>query len=319
MSLLRPLRAAHPRSGPLLALGCVVVGSLSIQLSAALASSLFATVGTLGVSGLRMAVAAAVLLAVARPSLRGRPARAWAGIVAYGVAMAAMNVLFYNAVAHLALGVAVTLEFLGPLAVAALGARRRREIALPAAALVGVLLIGGPGGALNLPGVLFGLGAAVAFGAYTLLAGRVGDDTGGLDGLALSVAVGAVGLLPFSLTAAPRVDAPGWGLLAASGVLGVALAFSLDFLAVRLSSPRVVGTLFAMDPVAGSLVGALALGQGLTPVAAAGILLVSAAGAATVWLGGRDGTPAPDGRAANPDGGAAGPDDRAAEPVDARG
>lgn len=291
MTLLRPLRAAHPRSGPLLALGCVLIGSLSIQLSAALASSLFASVGTLGVSGLRMAIAAVVLLALTRPSLRGRPPRAWAGIASYGVAMAAMNVLFYNAVAHLPLGFAVTLEFLGPLVVAAIGVSRRRELALPAVALVGVVLLSSPGGEANSVGILFGLGAAVAFGAYTLLAGRVGDDTSGLDGLALSVAVGAVLLLPFSLTAAPRVEAAGWGLLAASGILGVAIAFSLDFLAVRLSSTRVVGTLFAMDPVMGALVGAVALGQGLSPVAVVGICLVSAAGAATIWLAGRSSAP----------------------------
>ncbi|MFF2620256.1 EamA family transporter [Oerskovia jenensis] len=287
MPSLRPSRAALHRSGPLLALACVLVGSLSIQLSAVLSSSLFTTVGVLGVSGLRMAIAAVVLLALARPSLRGRPPRAWAGIVLYGVAMAAMNVLFYNAVAHLPLGFAVTLEFLGPLAVAACGVARRRELALPALALLGVLLISGPGGEADLVGILFGLGAAVAFGAYTLLAGRVGQDTGGLDGLALSVAVGAVLLLPFSATAAPRVEAQGWGLLAASGVLGVALAFSLDFLAVRLSSTRVVGTLFAMDPVMGAIVGALALGQSITAAAITGILLVSAAGAATIWVAGR--------------------------------
>lgn len=291
MPSLRPSRAALHRSGPLLALACVLVGSLSIQLSAVLSASLFSSVGVLGVSGLRMAIAAVVLLALARPSLRGRPARAWVGIALYGVAMAAMNVLFYNAVAHLPLGFAVTLEFLGPLAVAAFGVTRRRELALPALALLGVLLISGPGGEADLVGILFGLGAAVAFGAYTLLAGRVGQDTGGLDGLALSVALGAVLLLPFSATAAPRVDASGWGLLAASGVLGVALAFSLDFLAVRLSSTRVVGTLFAMDPVMGALVGALALGQSITAAAVTGILLVSAAGAATIWVAGRGDRP----------------------------
>jgi len=289
MTSLGSPRPAHPRTGPLLALVCVLGGSFGVQLSAALASTLFPTVGTVGVSGLRMAVAAAVLLVVTRPSLRGRSTRAWAGIASYGLAMAAMNVLFYNAVDHLPLGFAVTLEFLGPLAVAALGVTRRLELVLPATALLGVVLISGPGGEADVVGILFGLGAAVAFGAYTMLAGRVGGDTSGLDGLALSVTVGAVLLLPFSIASAPHVDAAGWGRLAASGILGVAIAFSLDFLAVRLSSPRVVGTLFAMDPVVGALVGALALGQGLAPVAVVGILLVSFAGAATIWLAGRVG------------------------------
>lgn len=265
----------------------MLVGSLSIQLSAAVASDLFDTVGTLGVSGLRMAVAAVVLLVLVRPSVRGRSRRAWTGIVLYGVAMAAMNVLFYNAVAHLPLGIAVTLEFLGPLTVAAVATTRRRELLLPALTLVGVLLVSSPGGGLTLLGLVFGLGAAVAFGGYTVLAGRVGGDTDGLDGLALSVLVGAVLLSPFSVHAAPRVDGGGWGVLAVSAVLGVVVAFSLDFLAVRITSVRVVGTLFAVDPVMGALVGAVALGQTLTAGVVLGIVLVVGSGAAVIWLAGR--------------------------------
>ena len=265
----------------------MLVGSLSIQLSAAVASDLFDTVGTLGVSGLRMAVAAVVLLVLVRPSVRGRSRRAWTGIVLYGVAMAAMNVLFYNAVAHLPLGIAVTLEFLGPLTVAAVATTRRRELLLPAVTLVGVLLVSSPGGGLTLLGLVFGLGAAVAFGGYTVLAGRVGGDTDGLDGLALSVLVGAVLLSPFSVHAAPRVDGGGWGVLALSAVLGVVVAFSLDFLAVRITSVRVVGTLFAVDPVMGALVGAVALGQTLTAGVVLGIVLVVGSGAAVIWLAGR--------------------------------
>ena len=287
MTLARPLRAAHPHLAPLLGGLFVLVGSLSIQLSAAVASDLFDTVGTLGVSGLRMAVAAVVLLVLVRPSVRGRSRRAWTRIVLYGVAMAAMNVLFYNAVAHLPLGIAVTLEFLGPLTVAAVATTRRRELLLPALTLVGVLLVSSPGGGLTLLGLVFGLGAAVAFGGYTVLAGRVGGDTDGLDGLALSVLVGAVLLSPFSVHAAPRVDGGGWGVLALSAVLGVVVAFSLDFLAVRITSVRVVGTLFAVDPVMGALVGAVALGQTLTAGVVLGIVLVVGSGAAVIWLAGR--------------------------------
>lgn len=287
MTLARPLRAAHPHLAPLLGGLFVLVGSLSIQLSAAVASDLFDSVGTLGVSGLRMAVAAVVLVVLVRPSVRGRSRRAWTGIVLYGVAMAAMNVLFYNAVAHLPLGIAVTLEFLGPLTVAAVATTRRRELLLPAVTLVGVLLVSSPGGGLTLLGLVFGLGAAVAFGGYTVLAGRVGGDTDGLDGLALSVVVGAVLLSPFSVHAGPRVDGGGWGILAVSAVLGVVVAFSLDFLAVRITSVRVVGTLFAVDPVMGALVGAVALGETLTAGVIFGIVLVVGSGAVVIWLAGR--------------------------------
>jgi len=237
----------RPHLAPLAAAALVLGGSLSIQVSAALASELFDSVGTLGVSGLRMAVAAAVLLVIFRPRLRGRSTTAWLGIVLYGVAMAAMNVLFYNALMHLPLGIAVTLEFLGPLAVAVVATRLRWEALLPVATLIGVALVSNPSGGMTWIGLAFGLGAAVAFGGYTVLAGRVGESSAGLDGLTLSVAVGAVLLAPFSIEALPRVDGQAWLILAASGLIGVALAFSLDFIAVRLTSPRLVGTLFAID------------------------------------------------------------------------
>jgi inner membrane transporter RhtA len=265
----------------------VIGGSLSIQLSAALASGLFVTLGTLGVSGLRMAIAAVVLLAIFRPRLGGRSRTAWIGIVFYGVTMAAMNVLFYNAVAHLPLGIAVTLEFLGPLAVAVFATRVRWELLLPVVTLIGVALVSNPSGGMTWIGLVFGLGAAVAFGGYTVLAGRVGDSSDGLDGLTLSVAVGAIVLAPFSIEALPRVDGQAWLILAASGLIGVALAFSLDFIAVRLTSPRLVGTLFSIDPVMGAVIGAIVLGQVLTASVIVGIVLVVVSGAVVIWLAGR--------------------------------
>lgn len=153
-----------------------------------------------------MAVAATVLLVLVRPSLQGRPRRAWAGIALYGIAMATMNLLFYAAVHRVPLGIAVTLEFLGPFTVAVLGTRSRRGAALPVIALAGVVLISNPTGGMTVPGLLFGLGAAVAFGGYTLLAGRVGGASPGFSGLALSVTVAALALAPFSVAAIPHLS-----------------------------------------------------------------------------------------------------------------
>ena len=277
----------RPHLAPLTAAGLVLGGSLSIQVSAALAAGLFATVGTLGVSGLRMAIAAVALLVIFRPRLRGRSKTAWIGIVFYGATMAAMNVLFYNALAHLPLGIAVTLEFLGPLAVAVFATRLRWEALLPVVTLIGVALVSNPSGGMTWIGLAFGLGAAVAFGGYTVLAGRVGESSDGLDGLTLSVTVGAIVLAPFSIEALPRVDGQAWLILAASGLIGVALAFSLDFIAVRLTSPRLVGTLFAVDPVMGALIGAVLLGQVLTGSVILGILLVVVSGGVVIWLAGK--------------------------------
>ena len=272
------------------AIACVILilgASLCIQLSAAIAKRLFDTVGTVGTSGLRMAVAALVLIVLTRPVLWGRPLREWAGIVLYGVAMAAMNVSFYNAVANLPLGMAVTLEFLGPFFVAFFGTRSRWDSMFPLTALAGVGLIGDSTSGLSVAGLAWGLSAALAFGGYTVLAGYVGSASTGFSGLSLSVTVGALLLAPFSAAAAPRVPGiGGWLALAASGVIGVAIAFSFTYTATRLTSPRVTGTLLAVDPAMGALIGALVLDQRLTAAAGLGIALVVVSGAAVAWLAG---------------------------------
>jgi inner membrane transporter RhtA len=279
------------RSRALSAAALVLVGSTAVQLSAALASGVFAPLGTLAVSGFRMTAAALVLLQLTRPRLHGRSRGAWLAIALYGAAMAAMNVLFYAALDRLPLGVAVTLEFCGPLAVAAVASAGRTRL-LPALALVGVLLtVGRPDGDLDLLGVVLGLGAAAAFGGYTALAGRVGSASSGLGDLALSVAVGALLLSPFQVAQASDVTGAQVPVLVLSGVLGVALAFSLDFQAVRLAGTRVVGTLFAVDPATGAIIGALLLGDRLPAPALAGIAVVVLAGAGAVWSSGR--RPAP--------------------------
>lgn len=276
---------ARPRA--LTAAALVLVGSASVQVSAALASSAFATLGTLAVSGYRMTAAALVLLLLTRPALRGRNRRTWAGVVLYGAAMAAMNVLFYAALDRIPLGVAVTLEFCGPLAVAAVASAGRARL-LPGLALAGVVLVvGAPAGGLDPLGIGLGLGAAAAFGGYTVLAGRVGAGSGGLGDLALSVGVGALLLAPSQVAQAPHVTPAHLTPLVLSGLVGVALAFSLDFQAVRLAGTRVVGTLFAVDPAMAALVGALALGDRLPAAALGGIALVVLAGAGAVWSAGR--------------------------------
>ena len=106
----------------------ILCSSAAIQVSAVLSAGVFAAVGALGTSGLRFAAAALILLAVARPRLRGRSRRSWLGIVVFGVAMAVMNIALYQAIARIPLGTAVTVEFLGPFLIAAAGARRLREV-----------------------------------------------------------------------------------------------------------------------------------------------------------------------------------------------
>ena len=264
----------------------VLAGAIGVQSSAAIAMGLFAPLGVLGTSSARMAIAAVVLLLVFRPRLRGRSGREWAGIALYGVAMAAMNAFLYLAFDRLPLGVATTIDFLGPCLVALATSRRPREGMLAIAAILGVGLIAGFGGPFDPIGVLFAALAGAAFGLYTLLAARVGQSEGGLPGVALSVAVAAILTLPFTVAAVPRLEPDHVGLLLLSAVLGTALAFTVDTMAGRLTSARVLGVFFAFDPVVGTVVGALFLGQVLTPVALCGVLLVVAAGAGIVWFAG---------------------------------
>ena len=287
MGNLRAPRSARGRV--MAAAGMVRVGSLGIQTSSSLSASLFGALGPIPVSSMRMLVAAIVILALTRPKLAGRSKGEWLGIVVYGLAMAAMNVCLYSAIDRIPMGVAVTLEFLGPCVVALAGSHHWREGLCAVVALVGVGLISfTPGGYFNPAGYLFALGSAVCFGLYTLFADRVGKAGTGLDGLALSVTVAALATSPVSITRAPHVSAAQWGVIAASAVLGVAIPYTMDTLSGRITSARVVGTLFSIDPAMSVIIAALILRQTITAVAVIGVIVVSLAGALLVWSSGGD-------------------------------
>ena len=277
--------AGPDRTSVLRALGLVLVGSLGIQTSAAISSGLFGDYGTYGTSAVRMLIAAVLMLVIVRPRLRGRGRREWLGICVYGVAMAAMNLCLYNAIDRIPLGVAVTLDFLGPCAIALLGSRRLREGLCALVAVAGVALISaGPLGYFDLAGYLFALGAAFFFAVYTVGADRIGKTSSGLDGVALSVTIAAVVTLPIAVPQLPRIDGPDWWLFTFSAVIGVAIPFSVDTIAGRITSARIIGVLFAVDPALSSLVGFVLLGQAMSPQAIAGIGLVAVAGALIVWF-----------------------------------
>lgn len=286
---------AFGRRQVLIAAGLIFVGSAGIQVSSAISSTLFADYGAVGVSGLRSAIAALVLLIVIRPTIRGRSRREWVGIVVYGAAMALMNVSLYTAIQHLPLGVAVTLSFLGPCGVALMASRRVREGVCALLALGGVALISaGPAGYFDLTGYVAALLAAVFFGLYTMYTAKVGKAGAGLDGLALSVTVSAVLTSPFAIAEAPTVSAPHWAVLGVAAVIGVAIPYSVDTIAGRITSARIVGTLFAIDPAMGAAVGFVVLGESITLTALCGILVVMAAGALLVWIA-ADGSSSPAG------------------------
>lgn len=271
--------------GALLALVSVV----AVQGSAALAEPVFDVVAPTAVVAWRLAVCAVLLVCLAAwlsargigPRLiRRRPRREVGVIGSLGLAMAAMNVAFYHAVAVLPLGVAATLMFLGPLTLALLGSRAWGHVVFAVLALVGVVLISGPSGTVTPAGLGIGLAAGAALAAYTVLSRQLGS-TAGLDGLALATTVAALVLLAVALG---HVHTPGvceWLLLVATGG-GLVLTFVGDFLALGLVGTRTVATLFALDPVVGAVVGVVVLGDVLTAPVAAGIVCVAVAGAAAV-------------------------------------
>lgn len=261
----------------------IVAGSASLHTAAALATTLFATYGAAGTGALRFLGGAVALLALARPCLVGRSRAAWAEILVFGASMAAANACLFQALERVPLGTAVTLQFLGPLAIALLAARRRLDVVAAVAAAAGVaLLMGGPTAA-SPAGVAFALGAAAAVAVSTLAGERVARSTRGLDGVALAVGAAAVMTLPVGLPAAAgAVDAGALALASAVGVLGIAVPYGLFFVALRRVGARVYSVLLSLDPAVALLAGLLLLGQAPGIGALAGVALVVAASATVV-------------------------------------
>lgn len=279
-------RPVITRKGVLIAAGLVTIGSVCIQLSSFAASKTFADLGSAGASSGRMFFAALVLLVLFRPSLRGKTRAEWLGVLVYGGSMALMNLSLLAAVERIPLGIAVTIEFLGPCAVALIASRRLWEGLCAVLALGGVALIAGPSGNANLVGVLFALAAAVCMALYTFSAEKVGKSADGMGNLALSVSFAAILLLPFGIAQVPHMTGAHVKWLLISAVCGAVIGYGMDTIAARVTSGRVIGTLFAMDPVTGSIVGWLIMGQLISGWSIAGIVLVAGSGALLVWISG---------------------------------
>jgi inner membrane transporter RhtA len=255
---------------------------VSLQSATALATTVFVSFGPAGATGLRFLAGAVVLLAVARPRLSGRSGASWLAIVGFGATMAATSLLLYAAVARIALGSAVTLEFLGPLAVALLAARRRLDAAWAVAATGGVVLLTGGPTATSPTGIAFALGAGAGVAASVLIAARVSDQTHGTDGLALSVAVAALLTLPVSVPAALDTPDPSMlAVVAAVGVLGIALPYALELATLRRVGMKTYSILLSLDPAIAGLAGLAFLGQhlGLSETVGIALVIVASAGA----------------------------------------
>ncbi|MFL6120450.1 EamA family transporter [Actinophytocola sp.] len=256
----------------------VLAGIVSVQVGAALAKQLFGAVGSVGTVALRLFFAAVVLLVVWRPSLR-LDRRAWAVVAGYGVVLGVMNLCFYLALARIPLGVAVTIEFLGPLAVAIGGSRRWLDGLWALLAGTGVVVLTEGRGDLHLVGILFALAAAACWGCYILLSAALGRHTTDGGGLALGMVLAAAVVVPVGVLDSGTALLQPWVLLVGCGVamLSSVIPYSLELEALRSIPPKVFGVLMSLEPAVAALVGLVVLHEALGPLQWLAILLVVAA------------------------------------------
>lgn len=266
----------------------VIAGLLCQDIGASLAVLLFPKTGPLGMVMLRLVFSALILLVIARPRLRGHSASGWRAVIAFGIVLALMNSLFYLALNHLPLGVTVTIEVLGPLALSIIAAQRASAWLWAGLAFAGVVALAGGGwDRLNVVGVLFALGAAASWALYILSSARVGGEFPKLDGLALAMSIGAIVSLPLGIAdaGAALLQPLVIGLGAAVAMLSSTIPYAFELIALRRIPASVFAVLMSVSPAVATLAGLVLLGQRLTWVELVGIALVIAASMGAVWSG----------------------------------
>ncbi|WP_246142782.1 EamA family transporter [Nocardioides rubriscoriae] len=253
-----------PRPSPIV---LVLIGIASVQLGAGVAKSLFDDVSPTALVWLRLTTSSLVLLAWARPRWRGRSRADLVVLLGFGTSLGLMNLAIYQSFSRIPLGIAVTLEFAGPLTLAVVGSRRARDLVWVGLAGVGVALLGAERADLDPLGVLFALLAGASWAAYILLSGATGRRFAGLDGLALASVVATLLVSPFLLVPGatdgmldPRILLLG----AAVGLLSSVIPYSCELVALRTLRPAVFGILMSLEPAAAALAGLLVVDETLS-------------------------------------------------------
>jgi inner membrane transporter RhtA len=268
----------------------VLIGMLSVQFGAAVSKGLFDEIPPVGMVLLRLFTSSLILLALARPRLGGRAAVDWRPVLALGLALGAMNWAFYESFARIPLGVAVTIEFIGPLAVAAVGSRRPRDLVWVGLAALGIALFGA--GPTKVDALGFGLAllAGGCWALYIVSTAATGRRWAGVEGLAVASTVATLAVAPFAVaTAGARLLDPRLLVLGALvGFLSSVIPYSLEMVALRTLAPRVFGILMSLEPAVAALVAAVLLREWLTPLQLLAMACVTAAS-----VGAARTTPAP--------------------------
>jgi inner membrane transporter RhtA len=246
----------------------VLAGILSVQLGAAIAKDLFGRIDPTAMVWLRLLTSAIVLGLMARPALRGRSRDDWLVVLAFGASLGLMNWSIYQSFARIPLGLAVTIEFIGPLAIAILLSRRARDLVWVLLAGLGVVLLGFEREGVTLAGVLFALLAGAAWAAYILLSAETGRRWSGLDGLAVASVLATLPLTPYAVSegGASLLEPEILLLGAAVGLLSSVIPYSFELSALRTLPAGVFGILMSMEPAAAALAALLLLGEVLEPL-----------------------------------------------------
>jgi inner membrane transporter RhtA len=268
---------------------------VSVQLGAAVAKSLFDSLGPGGTVFLRIAFAAFVLFLLVRPKLGGHDRAGYLVAGLFGLTLAGMNFSIYLAFDRIPLGVAVTLEFVGPLGVAVAGSRQVLDLLWVVLAAAGILLLAPLGvlGGMDLDpvGVAFALLAGCLWACYILLSASAGSAFSGGTGLVIALCVGTLVLFPFGIAGAgyalldPKLLLAGFGV----AMLSSAIPYSLELEALRKLPARIFGVLMSLDPAVAALAGLVVLGERLEMRAVVAVLLVTIAAAGASLFGGRVG------------------------------
>lgn len=277
---------SSPSASPVAASATLMVlGSCtSLQIGAALATHLFPATGASGATLLRLGLAAGVLLVASRPGIRTWTKAQWRAVVLFGLSLAGMNGFFYAAIARIPLGIAVTIEFLGPLALAAALSRRARDLGWVLLALLGVVTLGltgegVSGGSLDVAGIVFVLIAAAFWALYIQAGARASTEVPGRGALAVAMTIAALVVVPGGMHGAEKIaDRPGLMLVALGTALMASIVpYSLEFAAMRRIPKRAFGIMLSLEPAVATLAGWLVLSQHVGPLALTAIVAVVAA------------------------------------------
>jgi inner membrane transporter RhtA len=287
----RPRSAAPATAGRTAGIALMLGSALSNQTGAAVGALAFDAIGPVGVVAVRQWVAGVVLLAVGRPRLRAFTRRQWWPVLGLAAVFGAMNLSLYTAIDRIGLGLAVTLEFLGPLAVAVAGARHRLTLGCVVLAAAGVAVLTRPQPSSDHLGIGLALLAALCWAAYILLNRTVGRRAPGVEGTAAAGAVSALAYVPIGiavLLAHPPTPAA-LACAAAAGLLSSAVPFVVDLLALRRVPAQFFGLFMSVHPVLAAGIGAVVLGEALAALDWLGIALVVTANAVAVLVASRSG------------------------------